>query len=360
MSGLHLVSKRGRLGRRWHIYAWRGGPSIAVIDGEKPVITLELLDLAAAARREHARAAPQTVAWLCQAYRAAPEFTGLADSTQRDYRRWLDRIQDRFGTAALAAFEDRRMRAVIMAWRDGWAAQPRSADKASVMLATLLGWALQRGMLAINVAAGIPHLHRADRSEIIWTAADWQALAPHLSPQVMNALRLASLTGLRLGDLVAIDWANVGSKAITLTTAKRKRRAVIPILPELAKLLEGLLARNKGERKGAVLKNSRGKGWTASGLESLFQRARAAANGFDPELPKAEWPEPVCTVRIHDLRGTYVTGLAMRGLTDEEIGRIIGWKLGKIAEVRHRYVDENRVVISLVDRLTKAANGEAV
>lgn len=60
-------------------------------------------------------------------------------------------------------------------------------------------------------------------------------------------------------------------------------------------------------------------------------------------------------MRIHDLRGSYVTWLATKGLTDEEIGRIIGWKSGKIAEVRHRYVDDNRVVISLIDRLSGAA-----
>jgi bifunctional pyridoxal-dependent enzyme with beta-cystathionase and maltose regulon repressor activities len=60
-------------------------------------------------------------------------------------------------------------------------------------------------------------------------------------------------------------------------------------------------------------------------------------------------------IRIHDLRGTYVSWLATRSLTDEEIGRIIGWKSGKVAEVRHRYIDEARVIVSLVDRFSGAA-----
>jgi integrase len=55
---------------------------------------------------------------------------------------------------------------------------------------------------------------------------------------------------------------------------------------------------------------------------------------------------------IHDLRGTYVTWLAVKGLTDEQIARIVGWTARKVSQIRARYVDEARVVISLVDRLT--------
>lgn len=297
------------------------------------MVTPELLDKAAEAKLTRSDTPQSTLAWAIEAYRASPEFTRLADSTQRDYRRWLDRIDKRFGTAPLAAFEDRRMRAIIINWRDRWASQPRSADKATVMLATLLGWALERGLVGINVAAGIGHLHRADRSEIVWTEADWKAIEPHASAGLMNALRLASLTGLRLGDLVALDWSAVGPNAIAVMTAKRKRRAIIPILPELKALLDTL-----GEREGRVLKNSRGKGWTASGLATVFQRAKTAAG---------------IAVRIHDLRGTFVTWLAVKGLTNEEIARVVGWSPRAVEGVRMRYVDEARVVTSIAERLAR-------
>jgi hypothetical protein len=54
---------------------------------------------------------------------------------------------------------------------------------------------------------------------------------------------------------------------------------------------------------------------------------------------------------IHDLRGTFVNWLAMRGLTDDEIARIVGWTAKRIGQIRGRYIDEARVVISLVERL---------
>jgi integrase len=85
-----------------------------------------------------------------------------------------------------------------------------------------------------------------------------------------------------------------------------------------------------------VLRNSRDKAWTESGLGSVFQKSKP--KGFDRT--------------IHDLRGTFVTWLAMKGLTDEQIARIVGWTAKRVGEVRARYVDEARVIVSLVDRLS--------
>jgi integrase len=233
------------------------------------------------------------------------------------------------------AFDDRRMRTDVMAWRASMADHPRTADRAVVMLSTLLGWGVTQGRLALNVASGIPALYTSNRAAVIWTDADWLALLQHCSKDLVHALRLASMTGLRLGDLIRLETSHVGPLAIAYQTRKKNRRVVIPILPELRKLL------NEIAGDGIILRNSRGQPWTESGLGGVFQKAKtkAKANGFNMEL------------RIHDLRGTYATWLANRGLTDQEIGRIIAWSEKQVAEVRRRYVDERHVVASIVERL---------
>lgn len=331
--GLHIVKASLASGARWYVYAWRGGPLIETVNGPRPVVSSDWLDIAAELRKERRAPSTNTLAALIQKYRSSPEFIKLADSTKIDYIRTLDRIGERFGTAPIDAFQDRRMRGELMDWRDEWSGKPRTADKHMVMMGTLLEWAVQRGKISINVAASIPSLHSADRSEIIWTDAEWAAIAPYASSQLMDALKLCSLTGLRLGDLTALQWSMVGPKAIIALTAKRKRRAVIPVFDELREILETL-----GERTGAVLKNSRGKQWTASGLGGVFQKAKAAS-GIE--------------VHIHDLRGTYVTYLCTKGLTNEEIARVVGWSLKTVEQVRSRYVDEARVVASISDRLNR-------
>jgi integrase len=273
-----------------------------------------------------------TLDGLIDAYRASPNFTDLRDSTKKDYRLWLTRISQRFGKAPLAAFEDRQMRGDILAWRDLWSTQPRTADKASVMLSTLLAWGVDRGRLAINVAGGIKTLHRVDKSNQIWEARHWRAVEAEkdFPPHLLRALKLAALTGLRLGDLVRVSWDCVGRSSIIVETRKRKGRAVIPRLPELDELLAEI-----GGDKGPILLNSRGVAWTESGLETVWQRRKP--EGFDR--------------RIHDLRGTFATRLIMAGLTDDQTAMVMGWTAKRVAQIRARYVDEERVVIDLAARL---------
>lgn len=331
MTKLHVVPKRRKGGTRWYVYAWRGGPQIHVADGSKPVITPGILSLQAAERAKIGAGGGDCFETVIGAYRASPEYDRLRDSTKRDYRYWLDRISERFGDCPIGAFEDRRMRGIIQQWRNQWADKPRTADKAAVMMATLLAWAVENTLLSINVAAKIKTLHSADKSDEIWERRHMRALTK-APKHLRNALKLAGLTGLRLGDLVRLEWSQVHAKAIIVPkTRKRGGRAVIPILPETRKLLGKL-----GEKEGAVLKNSRSAAWTESGLGSVFQKAKP--KGFDR--------------RIHDLRGTFATRLILAGLTDEEAALIMGWTAKRIAAIRARYVNEERVIISLAERLS--------
>jgi integrase len=333
MAGLHIVERRRKRDSRWYIYAWRGGPCIQKLDGshgEKPTITPEVLAAQARAKQEHLGPHGNTLDRVIQAYQGSPEFTAKRHSTKKDYRLWLSRISAHFGSASLAAFEDRRMRGDILDWRDQWAAQPRTADKAVVMMATLLNWAMERGHVSINIAAGIKQLHHVNKADQVWEDRHWDAIAS-APKHLLDALKLAHLTGLRLGDLVRVSWEHVHDKAIIITTRKRNGRAVIPIISELRQHLEA-----REHRSGTILRNSRGKPWTESGLGSVFQKHQP--KGFDRT--------------IHDLRGTYATWLAKKGLTDQEIARIIGWTAQRVSEIRARYVDEAQVVVTLVDRLS--------
>ncbi|WPZ05530.1 tyrosine-type recombinase/integrase [Pelagerythrobacter marinus] len=331
MHKLHIVRKRRKAGFRYYVYAWRGGPRIHTQDIDEPVIDTALLDKAAKARAQAANGWERTFDAIIDDYRHSPAFERLADSTKRDYRRWLDRISERFGACRIGAFEDRRMRKDIINWRNTWAHQPRSADKAAVTMATLLGWAVDQSDLSINVAARIPTLHRVNKADQIWERRHMRAMT-RAPAHLRNALKMAGLTGLRLGDLVRLDWSQVGPTAIIVEqTRKRKSRAVIPILPETRKLLDKLEG-----REGPILRNSRGEPWTDSGLGSVFQKSKPA--WFDRT--------------IHDLRGTFATRLIMAGLTDDQAAYIMGWTAKRVGAIRARYVDEERVIISLAERLS--------
>lgn len=331
VTGLNVTAKDTKAGKVFYVYAWRGGPCIHKSVGVRPVIDAAMMAKANEARMESSSTRHHdTMEEIITSYRASPEFDKLKESTKRDYRLWLDRISVRWGPIPLEAFEDRRMRKDIMEWRNLWASQPRTADKAAVMMGTLLSFGVEMGLLSINVAAGIKHLHSADKSDEIWERKHMRAFA--LAPRhLRQALWLAGLTGLRLGDLVKLTWDQVHAKAIIVEkTGKTGGRAVIPILPETRKLLNRI-----GRKTGCVLRNSRGEGWTESGLGSVFQKTKPKA--FDR--------------RIHDLRGTFATRLIMAGLTDDQTAMIMGWTSQRVAAIRVRYVNTERVIIDLAEKI---------
>lgn len=345
VAGLHIVRKPLKYGDRYYVYAWRGGPCIHTEDDKYPVISHEILSKQQEAKASRYGRVVEGFEQIISDYRESPEFKALAESTQKEYRRWLDRASERFGNTPIMAFEHREMRGDIIEWRNLWEDQPRTADMASMIMNILCGWAVENGRLSINVAAKIKKLHNVTRAELIWEDRHWQAWEAAKAKEVKplpahldDAMFLAAWTGLRLGDLVEVTWdsINIPGTALIRFTNKGKRkntRAVIPILPPLKAWIESV---PEEERVGTILKNSRGKPWTEDGLKTVFQTHKP--EGFDRT--------------IHDLRGTFCTKLILKGLTDEQCAMIMGWKTKRVAEIRARYVDEETVILSLVEKLS--------
>lgn len=334
VSGLHIVRKALNHGDRYYVYAWRGGPCIHTQDDKYPVVTPVILAKQQKAKSDQYGRTSEGFEQIIRGYRNSPEYASKEASTRYEYDRWLTRISERFGKAPVGAFEDREMRKDIIEWRNQWQDQPRTADIAAVMMSMLLNWAVENGILKVNVAAKIKNLHHVNRADLIWEDRHWQAINDAKLPtHLMDALKVSSWTGLRLGDLVKLDWSEVGPKAIIRITNKRKSRAVIPIMPPLRAWLDAVPVE---KRTGAVLKNSRGYGWSSSGLGTVFQRSKP--EGFDRT--------------IHDLRGTFCTMLILKSLTDDQAAMIMGWTAKRVSEIRSRYVDEERIIISLAEKMS--------
>ena len=353
-AGLHIVAKRKPSKPvSWYVYAWRGGPQILKKEGgARPAITKELTDAAAELRRAKPEPDMSTVAALIDLYTSAAEWKRLSASTRTDYGTWHKRIVEEFGSTPLKLFGDRRIRADVLEWRDRWAKQPRSADAAVTAFSALLSWGFDRGLLPSNVLLGTDRLYENDRSEIIWEDKHYEAFRPAASVEVIEAVELAGLTGIRRGDLVRIPRAAIGEHAIIWKTGKSRGRNTIrvPLLPETRALLARIYARQQAammtrrpDKRRAlpetILMNSYLLPWTPKGLGSRFNDAKAKS-GID--------------VHFHDLRGTFATRCMVAGLTDQEIADILGWSTKDVGAIREKYVSQSRVVISIGERISAA------
>ena len=267
----------------------------------------------------------------------------MAESTRTQWSYVLDEIVKKWGQIPLSIFDDRRIRAKIIAWRDDAADTPRKADYRIQVLSALLSYGRNLGLLTYNFGEGIPGIYkRGQRAEIIWTLNEvtiWQ----NAPVPVRDAANLARLTGLRRSDLIAIPFEAVGTHSIVWRTSKSGKRAVvqIPILPRLRDLIEDLKQRNRVDGATTLLVNSHGQPWTANGLTSSFTDAREAL-GLPPK-------------RLHDFRGTFATELCRAGLTNQEIARIMGWTEAQVDALRRLYVDEEAVVMAIGQRIAAQA-----
>lgn len=332
LKDIHFVKARQKDGRRkWYVYAWRGGPKVMTAYGErKPALTPEAVEAYREAN-EHRHAVPQnTFHALTVEYLKSPEYTGLADATKKNYRRWVDKAVEEFGDASLRLFNDVRMRGEVMKYRDKWSASPRQSHYAIQVLSRVLAWGMQRGLVAQNPAASVPSLYKANRADVIWTEKEIAAVETKMQPHVKRAFRLAAFTGLALSDLVSLRWNEVGVDRIEHKRSKTGVKQIIPLFDEARTVLAEF-----PRTAVTVVTNKYGKPYTPRGFSMAVERARTDAGVAQGK-------------HFHDLRGTFATLLMQRQFDDPVIDEILGWETGKSARIRRAYISRDAVIIAAI------------
>lgn len=252
---------------------------------------------------------------LLRAFHDSGDFALLAERTRFDYKRQFEKIESEFGDFPLAALADRRTRGEFLAWRDRLAVRsPRQADYAYTVLARVLSWAFDRGLVPLNPCEKAGRLYRGNRADKVWSEADEAAFMATASQPLQLALLLALWTGQRQGDLLRLTWTAYDGARIRLTQSKTGVRVVIPVGAPLKAALDATKRQSP-----IILVNLDGKPWTPDGFRASWAKAckRAGIEG----------------VTFHDLRGTAVTRLAIAGATEPEIATLTGHSLRDVKTI---------------------------
>jgi integrase len=322
LKGLAKTSKTLADGsKRTYYYAWRGGPLLKADDGTPLQLGDPLLVSAFAEAHAARKTRPDgNMGSLVQLYRESSEFKKLAEKTRRDYRRYLDMIDAKFGKITLEAIEHPKARGNFKAWRDSLADNPRKADYAWTILARVLSVAKDRGKISVNPCERGGRLYEADRAEKIWTADDLRQFLSAAPEQLRVAMLAALWTGQRQGDLLKLTWHQYDGQFLRLKQGKTGKRVRIPVSGLLKEVLDDLRAKAPTDTKvaGRILLNSRGQGWTEDGFRASWSTAYERAG-----LPADEKDK----LHFHDLRGTAVTRLALAGCSTSEIASFTGHSL---------------------------------
>jgi len=317
LRGINSVTKRLADGtRRTYSYAWKGGPSLRGEQGTPEFIAS--YNEAVARKVVPPRG---TLLSLLQAFQASDSFLRLADETRRGYAGLIRRnIEKDLGDYPLSGLTDRRTRGNFMGWRDRIAASSgrRQADYAWGVLARVLSWGLDRGLVLANPCTRGGQLYRGSRAEKIWTSADEATFLAHAPTNLQLALLLALWTGQRQGDLLRLPWSAYDGKRIRLRQSKTSARVEIPVGTPLKARLDTTLRMSP-----VILTRGDGRLWTGQAFRAAWGRACRAAG--------------IVGLTFHDLRGTAITRLAIAGATEAEIATITGHSLRSVRAIIDRH-----------------------
>jgi integrase len=312
LKGINSYTARLADGTKKTWYAWKGGPRLRGEPG-----TAEFI--ASYNEAVSRKIAPQrgTLLSLLQQYQASEDFRLLADSTRRSYVPLIIRIEKNLGDFPLSALSDRRARGVFLEWRDKIAASSgrRQADYAWTVLARVLSWSWNRGLISYNPCKRGGRLYRGGaRVERIWTDDDEARFLRSAPPHLHLPLLLALWTGQRQGDLLRLPWSAYDGTHIRLKQSKTGRRVTILVGAPLKAAMDSAV-----KHSTIIPTNSEGKPWTSDGFRASWGKACQRAS--------------IVGLTFHDLRGTAVTRLASVGCNEAEIATVTGHSLRDVCSI---------------------------
>lgn len=320
-KGIHRVKRKLVSGKvRWHFYAWRGGPKFWEDSHRFPTDPEFYVCYSKVAKRPNPNIllVPNLVdKFLSSA--AMPR----AERSKEDIQKWLLRFAEYFKDAPVCIFQERGSRGELNKWRANWKHSPKQHDVAGTHAVRALNWAVEEGLLTEHHCHKLSRLYEVDRSDVVWTPTDRQAINSIAPEWVRRILCVACETGLRPGDLIKLTRNALeqtpGGRRLRVRTNKRKRLAHIPITPELAAIID-----STPTDRLLILTNASGARLTEHRASEGLRQWRDKA-GLNRDL------------RLQDCRGTAATRLLDAGLSLSQIASHMGWSIRNAANVIEHY-----------------------
>jgi integrase len=304
----------------------------------------------------------------------------LKPSTRHDYRALLDhQVLPRFRSGSLASIDALAVREWFSEMVAGNPdAKPpvkkigaKRAHKALQVLVLILGAAVEGKRLAVNQAAGLKRLPKAQRREMAFLdAPQVEVLAQAVRPPYGTLIRFAAYTGLRPCELVAlrVRQLNLLRGEVRVAEAapevggrlewgdvKTYEARTIHLPHSLAEELGGYLAGRPRGREDLVFTAIRGGPLRESKwVPGVFKPAVRAANEVTSRMPAEGRPgELPADLRFYDLRHTCASLAIREGASIKAVMKLMGHKTASITldTYGHLFPDELPGLAERLERL---------
>lgn len=243
----------------------------------------------------------RTLGVIIDEYEMSPQFDRLSEGTRDQYRRGLRLARKAWGELPAEGIRPVHVRAIM----DDLAGTPGKANTFLGTIRALSSWGRARDYFPASLAEGVkPYPKQGGHRP--WTPEQITAAHAHLTGMVRRGVMLALYTGQRGSDVVRLGWTDIEEGGFGLRQKKTGREVWCPIVPELAAEMA-----TWERRPGPFLLQDSGRPYTRKRLDIHFSEQRERI----PEL---------AGVQLHGLRCTAVVRLRRAGLSNGQIGDIVG------------------------------------
>ena len=158
-----------------------------------------------------------TLAALILEYKRPPEYLEKAQKTRKDYLRYLDMLDRRFGDLPVSTIP----RAFVLSLRDEFQNTPRKANFVLQVLRLLLSFAIDLGYRNDNPAAR-PKMLKTGDGRRPWSTGDIERFLASATPQTRLAVQLALFTGQRQSDFLKMTRSQYKDGAVEVVEEKTR------------------------------------------------------------------------------------------------------------------------------------------
>jgi integrase len=269
--------------------------------------------------------------------------------TRKSYREALDRnLLPRFGSMRVAAITAEHVARLI---RDleGEGLSSSTIENYLLPLSGTLAFAVRRGLIAVNpctlltrddrprrLARKQDHVWSDEEIEALIKAAEYLARQPASRYDYSPLLRVACLTGLRLGELLGLQWGDLDLQEGVLQVQRQytrlgeygppKTKAAlrrIPLPPDMVRFLRGHQLRAKYSQAEHPV-------FAARGGKPLSHR-NATRRGFEATAKRAG----IDGVTFHSMRHAFASRMIHRGISSTVLAKLMGHESSAITERRY-------------------------
>lgn len=200
--------------------------------------------------------------------------------------------------------------------------RPATINRELTFLRGLFTRAIRWGYVTTSPMAVIKNLKEERKPERFLTDAEKDRLLATCRTDVRLIVRFALKTGMRVSELIHLQWSdvNLDTRRITVLRTKSHEARQIPLSTQSREILKRL-----PKRSGNVFTHEDGHIWARDNVWDLFKKACARA-GLDSGFT------------FHDLRHTFARDLLDRGVDIYTVSKLLGHS---VLTTTQRYLSRN-------------------